>query len=124
MPCVNCDSALRNLALQKASLHVTLVLLDMLDSEESNPFVVMQLAVMFASQCAKGGSMDLHFKTELPPSRNVIQGKHLLFSPAPIASKRYTFHRRQRICAVSWLVVVSGIVIGCRVIPYGHRNGK
>lgn len=54
------------LALQKASLQVTLSLLDMLACE-SNPFVVMQLAVMFASQCAKGGSMDLHFKTELPP---------------------------------------------------------
>ena len=53
------------LALQKASLQVTLSLLDMLPFE-ANPFLLMQLAVMFASQCAKGGRMDLHFKTELP----------------------------------------------------------
>jgi hypothetical protein len=57
------------LTLQKASLHVTLLLLDMLP-RVGNPFLVMQQAALFASQCSKGGSMDIHFKTELPPAQD------------------------------------------------------
>ena len=52
--------------LQKASLQVTLALLDLLPLV-FNPFLVMQQAAMFASQCMKGGNMDVNFKTELPP---------------------------------------------------------
>ncbi|KAI2511093.1 hypothetical protein MHU86_3405 [Fragilaria crotonensis] len=57
------------LTLQKASLQVTLILLDMLPCV-CNPFLVMQQAALFASQCSKGGSMDIHFKTELPPPQD------------------------------------------------------
>lgn len=57
------------LTLQKASLQVTLVLLDMLP-RVGNPFLVMQQAALFASQCSKGGNMDIHFKTELPPAED------------------------------------------------------
>ncbi len=57
------------LTLQKASLQVTLVLLGMLSCVD-NPFLVMQQAALFASQCSKGGSMDIHFKTELPPPQD------------------------------------------------------
>jgi len=53
------------LSVQKTCLPVTLALIDLIPHAQ-NPFLVMQHALMFASQCAKGGQMDLYFKTELP----------------------------------------------------------
>jgi hypothetical protein len=52
-------------ALQKASLQVTLALVELVP-HAYNPFLVMQQAAMFASQCAKGGNLDVSFRTELP----------------------------------------------------------
>ncbi|KAI2496179.1 hypothetical protein MHU86_18318 [Fragilaria crotonensis] len=66
------------LTLQKASLQVNLILLDMLPCV-GNPFLVMQQAALFASQCSKGGSMDINFKTELPPPQDCDPMQALTF---------------------------------------------
>jgi hypothetical protein len=53
------------LKVQKSSLKVTLALLEMIPHVQ-NPFLLLQQAALFASQCAKGGNMDIHFKIDLP----------------------------------------------------------
>jgi len=78
-------------SLQKASLPVTLALIDLIPHAQ-NPFLVMQHAVMFASQCAKGGQMDLHFKTELPRSADCtpLQALQILIRADSLAAVHFT----------------------------------
>ena len=57
-------------ALQRSSIQVALALLDLVIKELcSNPFLCLQQAAMFASNGAKGGNNDEHFKEGLPVDR-------------------------------------------------------
>lgn len=59
-------------ALQKSSVQVAAALLDLVSQEGhcTNPFICLQQAAIFASQGAKGGSNDEHFKKALPSEQN------------------------------------------------------